>query len=153
MSSIPIYEEKLNVNYPFVGGILLWTLAVGLVPGIILGGLWWLASLYIVLTIGIIVSFFQMRVELFEDKLVIKCGLFYRKVIEVEGIQNCSPYKMLHPIRTYGGWGIRKGRDGTFALTQAFINEGVKLGTPEKTFVISSRTPEVFCTAIKSVKS
>ena len=153
MSSIPIYEEKLNVNYPFVGGILLWTLAVGLVPGIILGGLWWLASLYIVLTIGIIVSFFQMRVELFEDKLVIKCGLFYRKVIEVEGIQNCSPYKTLHPIRTYGGWGIRKGRDGTFALTQAFINEGVKLGPLEKTFVISSRTPEVFCTAIKSVKS
>jgi hypothetical protein len=153
MSPIPIYEEKLNVNYPFVGGILLWALAVGLVPGIILGGLWWLASLYIVLTIGIIVSFFQMRVELFEDKLVVKCGLFYRKVIEVEGIQNCSPYKMLHPIRTYGGWGIRKGRDGTFALTQAFIKEGVKLETPEKTFVISSRTPEVFCTAIKSVKS
>ena len=153
MSSIPIYEEKLNVNYPFVGGILLWALAIGLVPGIILGGLWWLASLYIVLTIGIIVSFFQMRVELFEDMLVIKCGFFYRKVIEVEGIQNCSSYKMLHPIRTYGGWGIRKGRDGTFALTQAFISEGVKLETPEKTFVISSRTPEVFCAAIKSVKS
>ena len=153
MPPMPIYEEKLNVNYPFVGGILLWALAVGLVPGIILGGLWWLASLYIVLTIGIIVSFFQMRVELFEDKLVIKCGLFYRKVIEVEKIQTCSPYKMLHPIRTYGGWGIRKGRDGTFALTQAFINEGVKLETPEKTFVISSRMPEGFCAAIKSVKS
>jgi len=153
MSSIPIYEEKLNVNYPFVGGIFLFALAVGLVPGIILGGLWWLTALYIALTIGIIVSFFQMKVELFEDKLVIKCGLFYRKVIEVEGVQNCSPYKMLHPIRTYGGWGIRKGRDGTFALTQAFINEGVKLETPEKTFVISSRTPEVFCTAIKSVRS
>jgi hypothetical protein len=56
-------------------------------------------------------------------------------------------------MRTYGGWGIRKGRDGTFALTQAFINEGIKLETPEKIFVISSRTPESFCTAIKSVKS
>jgi len=153
MSSMPIYEERLNASCPLIAGVSLWALAVGLVPGIILGGLWWLASLYIVLTIGIIVSFFQMRVELFEDKLVVKCGLFYRKVIEMEGIQNCSPYKMLHPIRTYGGWGIRKGRDGTFALTQAFINEGVKLETPEKTFVISSRTPEVFCTAIKSVKS
>jgi len=150
---MPIYEEKLNVNYPFIGGILLWALAVGLAPGIILGGLWWLAVLYIALTIGIIVSFFQMRVELFEDKLVIKLGLFYRKVIEVEKIQNCSPYKMLHPMRIYGGWGIRKGRDGTFALTQAFINEGVKLETTEKTFVISSHTPESFCTAIKSVKS
>jgi len=150
---MPIYEEKLNVNYPFIGGILLWALAVGLVPGIILGGLWWLFALYIALTIGIIVSFFQMRVELFEDRLVIKFGLFYRKVIEVEKIQNCSPYKMLHPMRTYGGWGIRKGRDGTFALTQAFINEGVKLGTTEKTFVISSQTPESFCDAIKTVRS
>jgi hypothetical protein len=94
-----------------------------------------------------------MKTELFKDKLIIKLGLFYRKVIEVEKIQNCSPYRMLHPMRTYGGWGIRKGRDGTFALTQAFINEGVKLETPEKTFVISSQRPETFCTAIKSVKS
>jgi hypothetical protein len=148
----PIYEERLNVNYPLIAGILLWALAVGLVPGIIWSGLWWLTALYIALTIGIIVSFFQMKVELLEDKLVIKLGLFYRKVIEVEKIQNYSPYKMLHPIRTYGGWGIRRGRDGTFALTQAFINEGVKLETPEKTFVISSRTPEIFCTAIKSVR-
>ena len=153
MPTIPIYEERLNVNYPFIGGILLWALAVGLVPGIILGGLWWLFVLYLALTIGIIVSFFQMKVELFKDKLIIKLGLFYRKVIEVEKIQNYSPYKISHPMRTYSGWGIRKGRDGTFALTQAFINEGVKLGTPEKTFVISSRTPETFCTAIKSVKS
>ena len=153
MTPMPIYEERLNVNYPFIGGIFLWALAVGLVPGIILGGLWWLFALYIALTIGIIVSFFQMKVELFKDKLIIKLGLFYRKVFEVERIQNYSPFKISHPMRTYGGWGIRKGRDGTFALTQAFINEGVKLGTPEKTFVISSRTPEAFCTAIKSVKS
>jgi len=150
---MPIYEERLNVNYPFIGGIFLFALAVGLVPSIILGGLWWLTSLYTALTIGIIVSFFQMKVELFQDKLIIKLGLFYRKVIEVEKIQNCSPYKIPHPIRTYGGWGIRKGRDGTFALTQAFVNDCIKLETPEKTFVISSRTPENFCSAIKSVKS
>ena len=150
---MPIYEERLNVNYLFIGGIFLFALAVGLVPGIIFGGLWWLTALYIALTTGIIVSFFQMKVELFKDKLIIKFGLFYRKVIEVEKIQNCSPYKMLHPIRTYGGWGIRKGRDRTFALTQAFVNDCIKLEAPEKTFVISSRTPEGFCTAFKSVKS
>ena len=148
---MPLYEERLNVNYLFIGGIFLFALAVGLVPGIIFGGLWWLTALYTALTIGIIVSFFQMKVELFEDKLVIKFGLFYRKVIEVEKIQNYSPYKMLRPIRTYGGWGIRKGKDGTFALTQAFIKEGIKLETSEKTFVISSQTPESFCTALKSV--
>jgi len=153
MSSMPIYEERLNASSPLIAGVSLWALAVGLVPGIILGGLWWLFAIYIALTIGIIVSFFQMKAELFEDKLVIKFGLFYRKVIEVEKIQNYSPYKMLHPMRTYGGWGIRKGRDGTFALTQAFVNEAIKLETPEKTFVISSQTPEAFCTAIKSVKS
>lgn len=150
---MPIYEERLNVNYPFIGGILLWVLAVGLVPGIILGGLWWLTALYTALTIAFIVSFFQMKIKLFQEKLVIKYGLFYRKAIEVEKIQNYSPYKMIHPVRTYGGWGIRKGKDGTFALTQAFINESIKLETPEKTFVISSRTPEAFCTAIKSVKN
>ena len=106
---MPIYAERLNVNYPFIGGIFLFALAVGFVPGIILGGLWWLFALYIALTIGIIVTFFQMRVDLFEDKLIIKFGLFYRKVIEVEKIQSYSPYKILHPVRTYGGWGIRRG--------------------------------------------
>jgi len=150
---MPIYEERINVNYPFIAGILIFALAVGLVPAIILGGLWWFAVLYIALTIVIIASFFQMKVELFQDKLLIKYGLIYHKVIEVEKIQNCSPHKMPHPIRTYGGWGIRKGRDGTFALTQAFVNEAIKLETSEKTFVISSRTPESFCDAIKSVKS
>jgi len=147
---MPIYKERLNVNYLFAGVIFLFALVVGLVPGITLGGLWWLTSLYIVLTIGIIASFFQMKVELFQDKLVIKFGIFYRKVIEMKEVQACSPYKISYPIGTYGGWGIRKGSDGTFALTQAFMNEAIKLETPEKTFVISSQTPESFCTAIKS---
>ncbi len=150
---MPIYEERINVNYPFAGSIFLVSLAIGLVPGIILSGLWWLTALYIILTIGIIASFFQMKVELFQDKLVIKFGLFYRKVIEVKEIQDYSPYELSHPVLTYGGWGIRKGRDGTFALTQAFVNECIKLETAEKTFVISSRAPESFCTAIKSVLS
>jgi hypothetical protein len=39
MPPIPVYEERLNVNYPFIAGILLWALVVGLVPGILLGGL------------------------------------------------------------------------------------------------------------------
>ncbi len=150
---MPIYEEKLNVNYPFAGAIFLFSLVVGLVPGITLGGLWWLAALYIALTTGIIVSFFRMRVELFQDKLVIKFGLFYRKVIEMKEIRAYSPFLIPHPVGNYGGWGIRKGRDGTFALTQAFVNECIKLETAEKTFVISSRAPESFCTAIKSVLS
>jgi hypothetical protein len=150
---LPIYEERLNANSLLIAGVSLWALAVGLVPGIILGGLWWLASLYIVLTVSVIASFFQMKVELFQDKLVIKFGLLYRRVIKVDKIQNCSTYKMLHPMRTYGGWGIRKGRDGTFALTQAFINEAIKLETPEQTFIISSRKPESFYDAIESVRS
>jgi hypothetical protein len=39
MPPIPVYEERLNVNYPLIAGILLWALVVGLVPGILLGGL------------------------------------------------------------------------------------------------------------------
>lgn len=148
---MPIYEEKLNANFLLIVGVLLWALAVGIIPGIILDGRWWLFAIYLV-TMTLIFGFYQMKVELFQDKLVIKFGFLYRKVIEVDKIQNYSPYKMLHPVRTYGGWGIRKGRDGTFALTQAFINEAIKLETYDMTFVISSRTPEGFCSAIKSIK-
>jgi hypothetical protein len=152
MASIPIYEERLKANSQLIIGVSLWALAVGIIPGIILGGLWWLFALYIALTIVIIFGFYQMKVELFVDKLVIKFGFLYRKVIELERIQGYSPHRMLHPMKTYGGWGIRKGRDGTFALTQAFINEAIKLETPAQTFIISSRAPENFCSAIKSLK-
>ena len=149
---MPIYEEKLRANFLLIFGVLLWVLAVGTIPGIILGGQWWLFAIYLA-TIILIFGFYEMKVALFEDRLVIKFGFLYRKVIEVKKIKDCSPYKMAHPVRTYGGWGIRKGSDGTFALTQAFINEAIKLETPEKTFVISSRTPERLCDAIKSAKS
>ena len=60
---------------------------------------------------------------------------------------------MLHPIRTYGGWGIRKGTDGSWALTQAFINQAIKLETTEKTFVISTLKAESLCEAINVLKS
>jgi len=154
----PIYEERLNANYLFIGGIFLFILAVVLVPQIVLKGIdlmkgAWLAAYLTAVTIGIIVNFFRIKIELFQDKLMIKTGLFYRKVIEVGKIQNCSPYKMLHLIRRNDSvWDIRKGRDRTFVITLPFVNEAVKLGTPEKTFVISCRTPEAFCTAIKSVR-
>ena len=149
---MPIYEEKLDVNYPFAGGLLLWALAVGLIPGILLSGVWWFAAAYIALTVAIIASFFRMKVALFEDRLTIRFGIIYRKTIEVEKIQDCAPYKVKNPIRTYGGWGLRKGRDGTFAITQAFINEAIKLETPEQTYIISSRTPERLSEAIKGLK-
>ena len=151
-SKMPIYEERLKANSPLIIGVFLWSIAVGIIPGIILGGAWWLFALYIAFSIGIIAGFYQMKVELFPDKLVIKFGFLYRKVIEVEKIQDYSPHKMAHPVKTYGGWGIRKGSDGTFAVTQAFINEAIKLETHDKTFIISSRTPESLCDAIKSVK-
>jgi hypothetical protein len=93
-----------------------------------------------------------MRVQLFKDKLLVRFGFIYRKAIDVDRIQDCAPFKMEHPVRTYGGWGIRKGSDGTFALTQAFINEAIKLETIDQTFVISSRKAEDLCRAIKEAR-
>jgi len=149
---MPIYEEKLNVNYPFAGGLLLWALVVGLIPGFVLSGAWWYAATYIALTVIIIASVFQMRVTLYQDRLTIRFGFIYHKTIEAGRIEDCTPYKVKSPIRTYGGWGLRKGRDGTFAVTQAFINKSVKLKTVGQIYIISSRTPERFCDAIKSLK-
>ncbi|MDH5695104.1 MAG: hypothetical protein OEZ00_00625 [Dehalococcoidia bacterium] len=158
---MPLYEERLNANYLFIGGIFLFILAVGLVPQIVLKDIdltkgVWLAAYLTAVTIGIIVNFLRIKIELFQDKLMIKTGLFYRKVIEVGKIQNCSPHKMLHLLRRWRNdsvWDIRKGGDRTFFITLLFVNDYIKLETAEKTFVISCRTPESFCTAIKSVRS
>ena len=149
---MPIYEERLGANKLLIAGISLWALALGLIPGIIFGGWWWLFAIYIALTFAIIVGFFQMRVQLFQDKLLVRFGFIYRKAIDVAKIQDCAPFKMEHPVKTYGGWGIRKGGDGTFALTQAFINEAIKLETVDQTFVISSRKAEEWCQAIKKTR-
>jgi hypothetical protein len=91
-------------------------------------------------------------VQLFKDKLVVRFGFIYRKAIEVDKIQDCAPFKMEHPVKNYGGWGIRKGADGTFALTQAFINEAIKLETVDQTFIISSRKAEEWCQQIKKAR-
>jgi len=132
-------------------GVLVFSLMVGIIPGIIVGGLSWLTALYFILTLVVVVSFFRVKIELYTDRMRVKYGLFYRKTIDVQSIKACSAYRVLHPIGMYGGWGIRSGRDGTYALTQAFVNDSVKLETAGKTFVISSRTPVNFCAAIKSV--
>lgn len=152
MPSKPIYEEKLGASTPLIVGISLWSLALGLVPGIIFGGWWWLFTIYIGVTAAIIIGFFQMRVQLFKDELVVRFGFIYRKVIDVSKIQDCEPHKMEHPVKNYGGWGIRRGGDDTFALTQAFIKEAIKLETIDQTFVISSRKAEALCQAIKKVQ-
>jgi len=148
----PIYEETLKANSILVAGVMIWAIVIGLLPGVLVGGLWWLFLLYVALVLAILYSFFQMKMELFEDRLVVKFGFIYHKTIQVEKIKDCSPHKVLHPLRTYGGWGIRKGTDGTFALTQAFINEAIKLETTEKTFVISTHKAESLCEAIKVLK-
>jgi hypothetical protein len=152
MPAKTIYEERIGANSLLIAGVSLWALALGLVPGILLGGWWWFFSLYIVLSFGIIIAFLHMKVELSQERLVVKFGFVYRKVIDVARMQDCSPYKMEHPVKVYGGWGIRRGSDGTFALTQAFINEAIKLETIDQTFVISSRKAEDLCRAIKQAR-
>ena len=152
MPEKPIYEERLNANVLLIVGVLLWALALGLVPGILLGEWWWLCCLYIPLTLAIIAAFYLMKVTLIKEKLAISFGFIYRKTIEVDKIQDCAPFKMEHPVRNYGGWGIRRGRDGSFAITQAFINEAIKLETVDETFIISSRKAEALCQAIKKAR-
>ena len=150
---MPIYEERLGANTLLIVGISLWALALGLVPGIVFGGWWWFFALYIALTFAIIIAFFRMKVQLFKEKLVVRFGFIYRKSIDVDKIQDCAPFKMEHPVKTYGGWGIRKGGDGSVALTQAFIKEAIRLETVDETFVISSRKAEEWCQQIKKARA
>ena len=152
MPEKPIYEERLGANTLLIIGVSLWALALGLVPGILLGEWWWLFGLYIPLTFAIVAAFYLMKVTLFKERLVIKFGFIYRKTIEVDKVQDCSPFKMERLLRNYGGWGIRRGRDGSFAITQAFINEAIKLETVDETFIISSRKAEALCQAIKNAR-
>lgn len=83
---------------------------------------------FISLSILLLILFSRMKLttRIQEEKLLIKFNPFHGKFMEIplEDIQKCK-LKEFNPILDYGGWGIRKNRDGKAYIISG--NRGIML--------------------------
>ncbi|MGL4595221.1 MAG: hypothetical protein ACRCUY_10865 [Thermoguttaceae bacterium] len=96
---------------------------------------------FLILSIGLLFGFF---VDVCDEKLVVRMGFFRIKVLTVilADIQSIE-IVTFRPIRDFGGWGIRFGRDNVLAYFMSGT-QGVKIITKKtftKKYLIGSDTP------------
>lgn len=111
---------------------------------------WWLAALLAVFGIALpwLMSWTRLRVQVYDDRLVIDYRPFRRRTIKLATIAKAYP-RQYKPIREFGGWGIRVGWHGGRAYN-AYGNRGVQLElTDGRTILIGSQHPEELAAAIE----
>lgn len=99
--------------------------------------------IWVVFGIGFPIFFlnFGMTTELREDGIRIRFFPFYRRRIDLKDIQSFE-VKDYHPLRDYGGWGVRSSPKNGMAYNVSG-NRGVKLELKDgKRVLIGSQEPE-----------
>jgi len=107
-------------------------------------------SFFILLLAVITYIFFTMKLvtEVRSDGLSVRFLPLTHQIIPYEHIKKCETRKY-HPIREYGGWGIRYGRKGKAYTVSG--NLGVQLELIQgKSLFIGSQRPEELAQAIQT---
>ena len=157
------YEEKVSSSAwlaVLVGAVAL--IGIGVPLGLFLGHraagaggtlLLLIPPAIIVLLIVLLVSqFYALRIRVGGGMLVFGFGLF-KKRFSVKALRafQSTTYRW----QTYGGWGIRWGRDGSTAYNVMgdqgiAVRVTVDLGTKTKDWLFSSRRPDEVCRALEA---
>jgi hypothetical protein len=146
-----LFPVSLLVTIPFVEGMY---------KQLILGQQWGnkplsdtalmiVGSLVILLGVGILYLFYVLKLEteVKNDGLYIRFYPLIRKIIRFDEIASCE-FRTYHPIKEYGGWGIRYGWKKGKAYNVSG-NQGVQLQfTNGKKLLIGSQRPEELAQAI-----
>ena len=91
----------------------------------------------------------KLITEVRDDSLTLRFHPLTNQIIPYEHIKTCEVRKY-HPIREYGGWGIRYGRKGKAFNVSG--NLGVQLELAQgKSLLIGSQRPEELARAIQQV--
>lgn len=104
----------------------------------------------ILAAVGFLFLFYRLRLvtEVRKDGILIHFWPLARKRIDFAAIRSCRVVTY-HPIRDYGGWGIRYGRKGKAYNVSG--NQGVELVFAEgKPLLIGSQRPEELAAAINA---
>lgn len=109
---------------------------------------WWLALPVLVLA-AIYGLFTPMTVEVSSEEVAVRFGHvgwpgWSFQIAEIEDAQVVT----FRPMRDFGGWGIRRGRDG-FCLNERG-NTGVRFRHAGRAYIIGSDAPEDLMTALRT---
>ena len=88
-----------------------------------------------------------IEIKLDSNELYVKYGFFNKKSIGLTQIASCKVTK--GNFGRYGGIGVRLGFDGSTAYTTSFGNAVEIVPKKGRTFVFSTKSPELLCKNIR----
>ena len=88
----------------------------------------------------------RLTTEVDESELRVRFAPFVNKRIPHAEIKSAAAIEY-HPLKQYGGWGIRRGREGWAYTTSG--KEGVQVTTKERTFLLGSQHAAELADALK----
>ena len=91
-------------------------------------------------------NFRGINIQLSSEELMVDYGFFNHKRIGVDDIASCNLVKA--SFRRFGGIGVRYGLDGSWAYTTSFGNAVKIVPKKGRTFVFSTKSPEIICKTI-----
>lgn len=107
----------------------------------------------VVLPPSVVVAALRMITLVTPAEIRVSFGLIptYRRIISIDAITSVEVVHY-HPLRNYGGWGIRFGRDGERVLN-ARGDRGVRLGLRDGSkLLIGSQRPDELALAIEAAR-
>jgi len=95
----------------------------------------------------VLFSMLRLTVEVDERELRVRFAPFVNKRIPHSELKSAEALEY-HPLRQYGGWGIRRGKDGWAYTTSG--HEGVRIATTDgKSFLVGSQRAAELAEALR----
>jgi hypothetical protein len=146
------YSEKQNPAYAGVLSILL-PIIMLVAAYFVWATFLWMSILFILIAIGMALTYGGFRTTVSADNLSIKMGFFGIPLLALRTSEiNAASIHKFSPVRDFGGYGIRFNRE-----MQAFFlkgGSGVKITTTDnKDYLIGSDQPQRLLSAIAAVST
>ena len=154
----PLFEEK-QTFHPFFHLLLVGAGLAAVAAGVYLparGAAEWTSS-DVLLPFGIGVLLLLLWVLLFRMSTTVRPGEMrlewgfvrsFRKRFDLQFV-NSVEVVTFSPMRDFGGWGIRRGREGMWCFTVSG-SQGVKLGVGDRAFLVGSQRAHELRQAIQA---
>lgn len=106
----------------------------------------WIPTSFIAAGI-VLLWMFRLTTEVDERELRVRFAPFVNKRIPHSDIKSAEAIEY-HPLKQYGGWGIRRGKEGWAYTTSG--NEGVKVVTKDRSFLVGSMRAAELAEALRN---
>ncbi|MFC6836450.1 hypothetical protein [Halomarina ordinaria] len=146
---VSYFEETQRFRQPWLLAVLVVVAAVSL-AGIVRREEGWWAALLGPAVVAFVWSI-RFRTEVRDDGVYLRFAPFHRRERVVPFAALDSVTRVTYrPLRDFGGWGIRRGREGWAYTTDG--REGVRLEYGGETLLVGSRRPEELMRAIERAR-